>query len=134
MDDNNLDKVTPLEFTWDETNTTVGVIAQEIDTITIGAGLSIGTFSNNWASGSSISFANYDTLNAGSTEYGKTTIKTARHTIDLDELADMMETLKKRLLIIAPNFEKHEKYPMLKAAYDEYKAMETLLSGPDSNE
>lgn len=53
--------------------------------------------------------------------------------IDVDELANLMEALKKRLLIIAPDFEKHEKYPMLKQLYDEYKALERLLSGPDSN-
>ena len=144
MDDNNLDKVTPLEFKWDETNTTVGVVAQEIGismndilsgTMSNGAGLSVGHSGiNNWASGSSISFAASSTFNADTTEYGKTTIKTAKHTIDIDELAEMMETLKKRLLILAPNFEKHEKYPMLKQMYDEYKAMEALLSGPDSNE
>jgi len=144
MDDNNLDKVTPLEFKWDETNTTVGVVAQEIGismndilsgTMSNGAGLSVGHAGiNNWANGSSISFAASSTFNADTTEYGKTTIKTAKHTIDIDELAEMMETLKKRLLILAPNFEKHEKYPMLKQMYDEYKAMEALLSGPDSNE
>ena len=134
-----LSAIDTVEFVWDETNTTVGVIAQEIGTIdlsdyTIGAN----TVSNTgWANGSSISYANIassDTLNAGSTEYGKTTIKTARSTIDIDELADMMETLKKRLLILAPNFEMHEKYPMLKELYDEYRAMEALLSGPDSNQ
>ena len=54
--------------------------------------------------------------------------------IDIDELADMMATLKKRLLILTPSFEMHEKYPMLKEMYDEYKAMERLLSGPDSDE
>jgi hypothetical protein len=145
MDDSDKNKVdtiadiTPVEFKWDETSVSVGFIAQEIGTIdlsdyTIGAN----TVSNTgWANGSSISYANIassDTLNAGSTEYGKTTIKTARSTIDIDELADMMETLKKRLLILAPNFEMHEKYPMLKELYDEYRAMEALLSGPDSNQ
>lgn len=53
--------------------------------------------------------------------------------IDVDELANLMEALKKRLLIIAPDFEKHEKYPMLKQLYDEYKALGHLLNGPDSN-
>lgn len=143
-----LASIDPVEFKWDETNTTVGVIAQDIGTIDLSdysmssnAGLTIGHASvasgNSWSNGSTISFANIassDTLHADTTTYGKTTIKTARSTIDIDELADMMETLKKRLLILAPNFEKHEKYPMLKELYNEYKAMEALLSGPDSNE
>lgn len=63
----------------------------------------------------------------------KTVLKTSKNEIDLDELADLMKILKKRLLIIAPDFEKHEKYPMLKQLYDEYKALERLLSGPDSD-
>lgn len=138
--------ITPIEFHWDETNTTVGVIAQDISTIDLsdytitgnmasGSVLTVGANgSNNWLNNSTISFAGSSSFNADTTEYGKTTIKTAKSTIDIDELADMMETLKKRLLIIAPNFEKHEKYPMLKELYNEYKAMEALLSGPDSNE
>jgi hypothetical protein len=137
-----LSSIDPVEFKWDESNMSVGVIAQEIgaigtsdtyimsDTSTIDLGnITIGP--SGWANGSSISFASSNTLNAGTTEYGNTTIKTARSTIDIDELADMMETLKKRLLILTPNFEQHEKYPMLKQLYDEYKAMERLLSGPD---
>ena len=143
-----LASIDPIEFQWDETNTSVGIIAQDIGSIDLSdysmssnAGLTIGHASvasgNSWSNGSTISFANIassDTLHADTTTYGKTTIKTARSTIDIDELADMMETLKKRLLILAPNFEKHEKYPMLKELYNEYKAMEALLSGPDSNE
>ena len=153
MDDNDKDKlndtiasIDTVEFKWDETNTTIGVIAQDTGTIdlsdyTIGTGLTSGSVltvgsgvSNSWANGSTISFASSDSFNAGTTEYGRTTIKTPRSTIDIDELADMMETLKKRLLILTPNFEMHEKYPMLKEMYDEYKAMERLLSGPDTNE
>jgi hypothetical protein len=141
-----LSTIDPVEFKWDETNTTVGVIAQEVGTIdlsdyTISSGITSGSVltigaagSTNWANGPNISFASSNTLHADTTEYGKTTIKTARSTIDIDELADMMDTLKKRLLILAPDFEKHEKYPMLKELYNEYKAMEALLSGPDSNE
>ena len=143
-----LASIDPIEFQWDETNTSVGIIAQDIGSIDLSdysmssnAGLTIGHASvasgNSWSNGSTISFASMsssDTLHADTTTYGKTTIKTARSIIDIDELADMMETLKKRLLILAPDFEKHEKYPMLKELYNEYKAMEALLSGPDSNE
>lgn len=152
-----LSTLDPVEFKWDETNTTVGVVAQEIssiggtDTITLTdsnfaidgtidlsnittmSGLSITGHQYATAPAvGSISFNTSNSLSAGTTEYGKTTIKTAKNTIDIDELADMMNTLKKRLLILTPNFEKHEKYPMLKELYDEYKAMEKLLSGPDN--
>ena len=100
--------------------TGIGIVAQNIGPSVFASNTASGTFSS--------------TLRSGDTEYGKTYIKTNKHTIDLDELGDMMETLKKRLLILAPDFEKHEKYPMLKELYNEYKAMEALLSGPDSNE
>jgi hypothetical protein len=141
-----LSSIDPVEFQWNETNTTVGVVAQEIGSIDLGnysttAGqalpgvVSIGAAgANQWANGSSISFTNTAAFHADTTEYGKNTIKTPRVTIDIDELADMMETVKKRLLILTPDFEKHEKYPMLKELYNEYKAMERLLSGPDTDE
>lgn len=143
MDDTNnskdvLSSIDTVEFKWDESNMSVGVIAQEIGTIDLSDYTISGTgMGNSWANGSTISFASThssDAFNAGSTEYGKATIKTAKHTIDIDELGEMMETLKKRLLILTPNFEKHEQYPMLKQMYEEYKAMEALLSGPDTNE
>jgi hypothetical protein len=136
--------IKPVEFQWGETDATVGVIAQEIGSIdlsdysiTTGIGLSNDSISfgnSNWVSGSNISFTNSNGFHADTTEYGKNTIKTAKSIIDIDELAEMMETLKKRLLILTPDFEKHEKYPMLKELYNEYKAMEALLSGPDDIE
>jgi hypothetical protein len=161
MDNSDKDKlkdvlasIDPIEFKWDETNTTVGVIAQEIssfggtDTITLTDNGTIDLSSITTMSGLSVTGHQYATagavgnisfnsnsgLSAGNTEYGKTTIKTAKNTIDIDELADMMNILKKRLLILTPKFEMHEKYPMLQEMYNEYKAMEALLSGPDSNE
>ena len=151
-----LSTIDPVEFKWDETNTTVGVIAQDvptgdlydigmntmgsIDLTNIGLSNGITTIGGSGQSftiaGSSlpgnITYNTNTSLSAGDTVYGKTTIKTATNEIDIDELANMMEVLKKRLLIIAPNFEMHEKYPMLKEMYNEYKAMEKLLGGPDS--
>lgn len=167
MDDNDKNKlkdilstIDPVEFKWDETNTSVGIIAQEIgpisgtDTITLSGsdGYSLGSGSidmstitigpsnssvyaigsngsANWSTVGSISSPGLS-VNSGT---GKNYIRTPKSEIDIDELADMMQTLKKRLLIIAPDFEKHEKYPMLKEMYDEYKAMESLLSGPDKS-
>lgn len=142
MDSKKLDDITPYDFRWNEADmSTIGVQAQEIGTISIDLGepvINIG--SSNWTnigSGQPITISsvssNSNWSHSGSTEYGKNYIKTEKHKIDLDELAEMMETLKKRLLILAPNFEMHEKYPMLKELYDEYKAMEKLLSGPDSD-
>jgi len=97
-----------------------------IGNITLGA---VGN-SSNWANGASFTIGSG--LSSDSTEYGKNEIRLGNgKSIDLDDLHATIETVKKRLLIIAPNFEMHEKYPMLKELYDEYKAMEKLLSGPD---
>lgn len=113
---------------------TTGFIAQEIGTIDLG-NISITTDTLNpsyysiGSSNSTISISPYN-----SDEINTSYIQTPKHRIDLDKLAEVFETVKKRLLILTPNFEMHEKYPMLKQMYDEYKAMEKLLSGPDSNE
>lgn len=164
-----LSTIDPVEFKWDETNTTVGIIAQEVggimsdgtidlgggyDTITVGpvdttpidlgsidmssititgaVGSSGAYLSSNGITGSTWTIgSSQPSINIGS-EGTKSYIQTNKHKIDIDELGDMMETLKKRLLILTPNFEQMEKYPMLKELYDEYKAMERLLGGPDS--
>lgn len=68
---------------------------------------------------------------AGNTVHAATVTTAKGNVVDIDELADLIKVLKQRLLVITPNFEMHEKYPMLKELYDEYKAMERLLSGPD---
>ena len=152
-----LSTMDPVEFKWDETNmsTQTGVIAQEVDTTTIDLNsafdstsmtIDLGNISIG-AVGNSGAFLTSGSMNSGSTwtigsqpnisitnEDSKSYIKTGKSKIDIDELADMMATLKKRLLILTPSFEMHEKYPMLKEMYDEYKAMERLLGGPDNDE
>jgi hypothetical protein len=57
---------------------------------------------------------------------GDAMIKTKKHNINLDEMAEVIETVKERLLILTPAFEKHEKYPALKEAYEHYKLIEAL--------
>lgn len=60
-------------------------------------------------------------------------IMTDKGTLDLNELITIVDTLKERLLILTPNFEKHEKYAALKKAYDNYKLIESMLSGEDDD-
>lgn len=151
-----LSTMDPVEFKWDETDmsTQTGFVTEEISTVntidlnstfdsanmTIDLGsISIGTVGNSGAfltsgsmnSGSSWTIGSQPNISIAN-EDNKSYIKTGKNKIDIDELADMMATLKKRLLILTPSFEMHEKYPMLKEMYDEYKAMEKLLGGPDS--
>ena len=159
-----LSTIDPVEFKWDESNATVGVVAQtmsdsiytsdgdmitianngydsitvpgissidlnNLGNITIGAS---GSNGYNWSSNVG-SFTIGTGISANTTEYGRNEIKLGNgKTIDLDDLHATIETVKKRLLILAPNFEMHEKYPMLKELYNEYIALEKLLSGPDN--
>ena len=55
------------------------------------------------------------------------TIITDKNSINLDELAELTKILKERLLVIIPDFEKHEKYAALKKAYDHYKLIEAMV-------
>lgn len=149
------DTVTPVEFNWssDDMSMSTGVMAQEIGSVTldmstVGAAQSVYTIdtssndtidlssitiggTNGGNIGSAYSFTNNwenkNTLSGLDEIYSKSGKK-----INIDELAEVVETIKKRLLILAPNFELHEKYPMLKELYEEYKAMERLLGGPDN--
>lgn len=99
-----------------------------IDTIDLGLSNMSGTYTIS-NSGTGMQWS----TNQWSTDTVQTaTISTAKGSVvDIDELAELIKVLKERLLVITPNFEMHEKYPMLKELYDEYKAMEKLLSGPD---
>lgn len=58
---------------------------------------------------------------------GKPVLSTEKNEIDLDELADFVKIMRERMLILVPDFEKHEKYAALKKAYDHYKMIEALL-------
>jgi hypothetical protein len=151
-----LSTIDPVSFHWDEntvaqdTNSSIPSTVS-LDTIDLNSSAMYDTISitgiNNvsgtmMASASSGPIWTTNTIIGASSNIGsglsinnlndKSYIKTKHHEIDLDELGELMATLKERLLILTPNFEKHEKYPMLKQMYDEYKAMERLLSGPDS--
>jgi hypothetical protein len=60
-------------------------------------------------------------------------ITTDKSIIDLDELSEFIKVMKERLLIITPNFEKHEKYAALKKAYDHYKLIESMIGDESDN-
>jgi hypothetical protein len=58
---------------------------------------------------------------------GDAYIKTNKNQINLDEMAEVIQVIKERLLILTPNFELHEKYPVLKDLYEQYKVLEAML-------
>lgn len=107
---------------------TTGSPTISIDTIDLGGLSSTGTYTiSNSGTGMQWSANQWSTNTVQAA-----TISTANGSVvDIDELAELIKVLKERLLVITPNFEMHEKYPMLKELYDEYKALEKLLSGPD---
>jgi len=92
-------------------------------TSNIGAGAGSGWVSANSLTGSGMSTTVLSIMAEGD---GDAMIKTKKNTINLDEMARMMDTLKERMLILTPAFEKHEQYPALKEAYDHYKLIEAL--------
>ena len=119
-DQKKLDSVKPLEFTWssDGANMSSGFIAQEIDianitTTNYGAAGPVYTIDSvgtdtidlsgitiGGSSGGNFSFTSSMPTNSIS---GVNEINTANgKRIDLEELADVVETIKKRLLILAP--------------------------------
>jgi hypothetical protein len=101
------------------------------DTIDLSS-ITIGSGGNTTINSNPYTFSTWETKN---TLNGVEEIHTkSGKKIDVDELAEVVETIKKRLLILTPNFEMHEKYPMLKELYEEYKALEKLLGGPDNEE
>jgi hypothetical protein len=63
---------------------------------------------------------------AATTPSYKLTDTSGVRSVRIDELIDFMEGMKDRLLMIAPLFEKHEHYPALKTAYDEYRMIERM--------
>jgi hypothetical protein len=54
--------------------------------------------------------------------------------VSVDEIIDFMEVMKKRMLILTPVFEKHEQYPALLEAYENYLMIERLCCGDDTDE
>ena len=44
------------------------------------------------------------------------------------DLHERITKIEKRLLILDPNFELHDKYPSLKEAYEQYKIIERLIT------
>lgn len=43
------------------------------------------------------------------------------------DVLEFMKTVSERMLVLHPDFKKHEQYPALKEAYEHYKFLETLL-------
>lgn len=48
-------------------------------------------------------------------------------TVDGQDVGEFMREMKERMLVLEPDFQKHELYPALKDAYEHYKTIEALL-------
>ena len=58
---------------------------------------------------------------------------TGQLTVNGINVTTTLEVLQKRFLILEEDFKKHEKYPALKEAYEQYKLIEALIHEHDSN-
>jgi hypothetical protein len=65
---------------------------------------------------------------------GRTVLHGTSESVEVDEIIDFMKTMRKRMLVITPMFELHEKYPALKEAYENYLLIEKLVSGDQPDE
>ena len=107
--------------------------APSISTITVGGGGGggVGAIGHTGTTGSyyiSSSGTGVGTMWSTPTINTPAVLSTSKgNSVDLDELAEMMKIMKERLLILIPDFEKHEKYAALKKAYENYKMIEALI-------
>lgn len=62
---------------------------------------------------------------------GTVSLNSNGRSVSVDEIIDFMNIMKKRMLILEPNFQKHELYPALKEAYENYLLIERLCCGDD---
>ena len=94
-----------------------------------------------------IDFSNYvtvdDTIDISSITLGDyTTIDTTTYNdISIEregkppiKVADTLEKIMERLSIIEPDLEKMERYPALREAYNNYRAIEALIAGDESTD
>ena len=87
---------------------------------------SIGIGSHNWISSSTFT-GNVDTSIDNM-------VVTEKLTVQGIDIGASLKIIQERLLIINENFEKHEKYPALKDAYEKYKLIETLINEQPKDE
>ena len=80
----------------------------------------LNTQSQTWVSGGA------DPIETG-TEYDGETVTCEKLKVDGIDVGATLKTLQERFLILEEDFEKHEQYPALKAAYEQYKIIEKLL-------
>ena len=127
------------------TSTTSTSTNGAVGSATVTTGTNGGYFGGNGGIGQ-LSSAPYPYITTGTNTYisgvGQSTvhisgihprITTDKSIIDLDELSEFIKVMKERLLIITPNFEKHEKYAALKKAYDHYKLIESMIGKENDN-
>jgi hypothetical protein len=48
----------------------------------------------------------------------------------MTQVKNRLDAIEKRLLILQPQFELHEKYPALKEAYEAYQTIAAIVDGP----
>jgi hypothetical protein len=98
------------------------------------------THINNGSQWSALVSPTYSNTNVATTSWvqsalqGQTTLQGSNgKSISIDSLLDFVETMKRRMCILDVSLEKHELYPALKEAYENYLIIERLCCGDDKD-
>lgn len=94
----------------------------------VGLGGPIGQVGQRYVSNGNITSWQVPTINSGTVILNNVELTGNNgKSISVGEVVDFMDSIKDRLLILTPDFEKHEKFPALKELYDQYRVMERLM-------
>jgi hypothetical protein len=105
----------------------IGSTPSSVGGVQVGSGLSMNS--------------NSGTITMATTAYvnqalsGKVTFSSSdgKKQVYLDDIIDFMEVMKRRMCMLDPLLEKHDKYPALKEAYENYLLIERLCCGDDTD-
>lgn len=80
--------------------------------------------SSGWTAMSSSSISSSSNRTASITSLATTDGRS----VTTNEIVDFMEIMKRRMLVIIPDFEKHAQFPALKEAYENYMVLDKLIN------
>jgi hypothetical protein len=105
----------------------IGSAPSSLGGVQVGAGLTIN-------SGGSVTMATTGYVQNAINNKITLNSSDGKKSVSLDEVIDFMEVMKRRMCMLDPLLEKHDKYPALKEAYENYLLIERLCCGDDTNE
>lgn len=110
---------------WVDTDDTFTISGYSADTLDVSS-----VYSSSTMSGTSITLD----PNYGANDYDDIKIEVNGEVKSVSDLFNTVDAIKKRMAILEPKKEMLEKYKVLQDLYEQYKAAEALLDGPDPEE